>query len=508
MIMIRALPWALVLLLAGVFPSVNCAEDAKPEAKEKAQAKPKVYVILWFDTEDYILPASDDAALRVADFLTKQGIRGTFKVVGEKARTLEKRKRLDVIAALKKHEIGYHSDFHSVQPTPAMYLSNLDWDEGVEEFIRKEGPGRDDVERIFGTPPTCYGQPGSSWGPQSYAALAKWNMFYLDSGRHVDLDAKPCYYAGVLNLYRLQHTIRADLNKPEELEKANERFADARRSLLKEGGGIVSTVYHPCEWVHKQFWDGVNFSKGANPPREKWVLPPQKTEAESKLSYRIFADYVAFMQRFEDVEFITASQAAKLYADKARSRKFNLTDLAKIAKSVGAEINFQKHEDWTLSAAEVFELLNRYVAAKAQKKDVSELTLAFSPLGPTSKLATLEEKHTTDESQFLRTSIDVAEYLSKHRLLPGAVWLGSTAVPPEAYLRSLAQVATTLLAKEKISEKIVIEPTKVLPSKYVSADDPKLWGWVIFPPGFKAPHMMDVAKRQAWTLKPALLHAK
>ena len=62
---------------------------------QKSDVKPKVYVILWFDTEDYILPASDDAALQVADFLTKQGIRGTFKVVGEKARTLEKRKRFD-----------------------------------------------------------------------------------------------------------------------------------------------------------------------------------------------------------------------------------------------------------------------------------------------------------------------------------------------------------------------------------------------------------------------------
>src|SRR6516164_8289254 len=67
------------------------------------EPKAKVYVILWFDTEDYILPASDDAALRVADFLTAEKVRGTFKVVGEKARTLERRSRKDVIEALRKH---------------------------------------------------------------------------------------------------------------------------------------------------------------------------------------------------------------------------------------------------------------------------------------------------------------------------------------------------------------------------------------------------------------------
>src|SRR5262249_6306360 len=83
------------------------------------RAEATVNVILWFDTEDYLLPASDDAALRVASILSSRGIRATFKVVGEKARTLERRGRKDVIEALGRHDIGYHSNFHSVHPTPA-----------------------------------------------------------------------------------------------------------------------------------------------------------------------------------------------------------------------------------------------------------------------------------------------------------------------------------------------------------------------------------------------------
>src|SRR5205814_8227514 len=163
----------------------------------------KVYVVLWFDTEDYILPESDDVAKRLATFLTELGIRATFKVVGEKARTLERRHRTDVIAALQKHEIGYHSNYHSVQPSPAMYLANLGWDEGVAEFDRRERPGYDDVKRVFGVAPSCYGQPGSSWGPQSYGAMPNWGMeVYLDAGNHVQLDDKPFYYCGILTLYK------------------------------------------------------------------------------------------------------------------------------------------------------------------------------------------------------------------------------------------------------------------------------------------------------------------
>jgi hypothetical protein len=479
-------------------------------ARAEAPTKPLVYVILWFDTEDYLLPASDDAALKVADFLTSEGIRATFKVVGEKARTLERRKRDDVIAALKKHEIGYHSNWHSVQPTPAMYLSNLDWDEGVAEFDRREGPGRADVERIFGQAPSCYGQPGSSWGPQSYGAMRKWGMkVYLDAGSHVNLDGLPCYYAGVLNLYHLAQTVRADLNDPKKFDTATERFAEARKKLLAEGGGVISIYYHPCEWVHKGFWDGVNFSKGANPPRSEWKMPPMKTPEETRLSYRIFADYIAFMKRFPDVRFITANQAAALYADRAVGKSFTPEQLKEIArKAQTEEIGFQKHEGYSLSAGEVLVLLNSYLANAKGGKKVESVSFSSSPIGPTGRLVSLTEPVTTDASQFERTAQDVADFIDRQQRIPSAVWLGSTPVPPEAYVRSLADVVLEVMEGKKIPERIEVKPAKLTAMKHVGEDDPKLWGWVIFPPGFRAPHLMALARQQAWTLKPALLTAE
>jgi hypothetical protein len=466
-------------------------------------------VLLWFDTEDYILPASDDAALRLAEFLSGENIQATFKVVGEKARTLQRRQRTDVIAALKKHEIGYHSNWHSVQPTPALYLSHLGWDDGVAEFDRREGPGRADVERVFGVAPTCYGQPGSSWGPQSYGAINQWGMkVYLDAGRHVDLDGRPCYYAGVFNLYRLTWTVRADINKPEALEKAQETFAAARKALLAEGGGVISIVYHPCEFVHKQFWDAANFKKGANPPREQWRLPAAKTPEETRASYQVFDAYVRFMKRFRDVRFITASDAARLYRDKSRDRRFSPADLKAIAAGVGEEINFQRHGDLTLSASEVFYLLNEYVAAGADGLPAEGLQLKSTPYGPTGREPLLSDAVTTDASQFGRTSLDVADYLRKEGRVPTAVWLGSVPVPPEAYLRTLAGVALQRLGGKPMAEKIEVRPAKLAAAQYVADDGPALWGWVIFPPGFRAPGLMKVARQQAWTLKPAVLDRK
>jgi hypothetical protein len=466
----------------------------------------RVYVVLWFDTEDYLLPASDDAALKIAEILTSRKARATFKVVGEKARTLEKRGRNDVIAALKKHEIGYHSNYHSTQPTPALYLSNLTWDDGVAEFDRRERQGFDDVKRIFGQTPTCYGQPGSSWGPQTYGAMRDWGVgVYLDGGSHVGLEGKPHFYCGALTLYQLRYILRAKHATDAALKADEEKFAAARQKLLEEGGGVVSVMAHPCEWVHGKFWDGVNFAKGANPPREAWKAPPQLPAEETQAAHGRFDEFIQFMQRFPDVQFFTASEAAKLYRDRARGRPFTVDEIKSIAEAARTELNFQKRDNYALSPAEVFVLLNRYVADQAAGKTTKTLELPFAPLGPTSAVVSQADPVETNASQFGRTAQDVDEYVRKRGRLPSAVWLGSVAVPPEAYLKALAEVAGELAVGRPMPEKIRVAPASLVTAKYVADDAPVLWGWVIFPPGFRAPSLMEVARRQAWTIKPALL---
>ncbi len=53
--------------------------------------------VLWFDTEDFVNPETDDAPLRIAKLMEKHGIRVVFKIVGEKLRALKRNGREDVI---------------------------------------------------------------------------------------------------------------------------------------------------------------------------------------------------------------------------------------------------------------------------------------------------------------------------------------------------------------------------------------------------------------------------
>lgn len=474
----------------------------------QAPGQNPVYIVIWFDTEDYILPPSDDAAKRLADFLTAEGVHATFKVVGEKARTLERRGRTDVIASLRKHDIGYHANTHSQHPTPAEYESALDWESGVEEFTRRERPGFEDVQRIFGKTPCCYGQPGSSWAPQSFGALHDWGIkLYLDEGSQVGLDGKPFWYGGLLNIF---NTADGEKLRPNEnwdnLEQSETHFREIYAHMSSQpGGGLISLYFHPCEFIHQWFWD-LNFAHGANPPRERWKQPPQKSPAQQMQTFAYFEALVKYMKTFPNVQFITGSRAVQLYADKAYERHFSTTDLASLAQAVTSKVSFQERGDYALSAAEVFDLLTSFLATSTSKQNSSTaISLTQRTYGPSSAPPALDKEITVPWQQFSSTLLDVHDFVAKKHQVPPAVWFGSTPVTPEAYLVALARVSTLLLNGETTPETVSISPAELAAAEHVAKDSVKLWDWPIFPEGFHSQHLMDMAQLQAWTLKPAIL---
>lgn len=113
-----------------------------------------VYIVFQFDTEEFITPEADDVLLDLTRILNKYNVRASFCIVGEKARELERRDRMDVISALKEHDIAYQSDLHSVHPTISEYLVDEDWDNGVKKAIAYEPPGISDLIRLFEVKPS------------------------------------------------------------------------------------------------------------------------------------------------------------------------------------------------------------------------------------------------------------------------------------------------------------------------------------------------------------------
>jgi hypothetical protein len=484
-----------------------------------AANKGRLDVILWFDTEDYLLPADDDATKRLAEMLTQRNIRATFKLVGEKARVLEQRKRTDVIRALKKHDIGYHSDFHSVHPAPSEYLAECGWMDGVAEFVRREHKGAADVRRILGVKTlSCYGQPGSSWAPQTIAALPEIGVAphgvacYVDEGSHVGLDEKPFWYAGGLVVYHMQRNYtRMDLHDPDAVEPAKMKVSEIARRLRADGGGLISIFYHPCEWVHQEFWDGVNFRRGANPPREQWKPPPQLTAAETESAFQRFAIYIDHIRGLPDVRFVTASDLPLIYPDPVRTTGATEADLDEIAVRLCApgakSLDTYIVGNRAYSVADQFELLSNAVGDCIEGRKLSFPMKAKGILGPESAAPASNAVEHLDWFAFRDSARDVRNFVQTNRRVPSRVFIGPDPVPPADYLIALASAYDLYRRNGILPLQDGVRAGRniqLVPERQIAKDTPGLFGgWIIHREGFRAPRILEMARLQAWTLKPA-----
>jgi hypothetical protein len=463
-------------MLLGLLVLLFCGAARAAEA-------PPVYVSLWFDTEDYIDPAADDAALRIALDLERLGVRATFKVVGEKARVLEARGRSDVIRALARHDIGYHSENHSVPPTPAVYLRELGYFEGALEFQRREGRGAEDVRRIFGMAPSCYGQPGSSWGPQSNLALRRMGIpVYLDEGSQVTLDEQPFWYGGLLYVFGLgRFTLRASLAPDASLDDALRKFDSAAADLRRRGGGLISIYYHPTEFVTTEFWDGVNFPRGAGREPAEWKLPRHRTADDAQRCYSVLRTFVEQMKQRPGVRFVTAREFPQLY----RSQDAPRVSRDEIRKHLSIRITFLRTADGAISPAQMLLVLLNVEPAFVE--------------GPSARKPTTYTGKTIPRAAFERAKSDAAGFIRTHKALPAAVWVGSSFL-------SLADFTATLASDDGASLEVPVLRGELAFEKHFAQDARRAFGWAIHPEGFAPEELLELGRLQGWTLKPAQLN--
>jgi hypothetical protein len=102
----------------------------------------------------------------------------------------------------------------------------------------------------------------------------------------------------------------------------------------------------------------------------------------------------------------------------------------------------------------------------------------------------------------------VLDFLDTQRRVPSRVFVGADPVSPADFLIALAAAYESFRSNGKLplNEGVSLgnEP-EVLPERHVAPDTAELFGdWIIHKEGFRAPRILDQARLQAWTLKPAL----
>ncbi|HWI56530.1 MAG TPA: hypothetical protein VNZ22_04850, partial [Bacillota bacterium] len=171
-------------------------------------------------------------------------------------------------------------------------------------------------------------------------------------------------------------------------------------------------------------------------------------------------------------------------------------------------VDYQVIGTQAYSVADQFELLatavGRLIAGEAPRFPLSARGL----LGPSSLPPAARTTTHLDWPAFRETMHDVLDCICTQQQVPSRVFVGADAVPPADFLVALARVYEfhQKHGKLPLGEGVQLgNIVQFLPASHIASDTPGLFGgWVIHKEGFRAPKLLEVARLQAWTLKPAL----
>ena len=449
-----------------------------------------IKILFWFDVEDYINPESEEALDGLLDLLDQRGIVGIFKFVGEKIRVMERNRRDDLLAKLARHEIGYHTDWHSVRPVVTEYLEPLGFREGAEVFRQREEGGFEDLKRIVGQPVHCYGQPGQAWAPQPFPVLKHWGVTaYLDGHDQVSMEGRPFWYGGLLNLASLEGLMGLPL-KEGGLARAKEQFDRLCAQQQGRDVGFISIFYHPTEFVFSEFWDAVNFSNGQNPPAEQWVKPRKRPEGHMRMYLDRVGEFIDYTLTKPNVAYASTEDVCKL--ERTDNRTLSREEVLGFAKRTGNKLGALQDGRLNLCASELFWVFRQAL-----------LGLELAPellYGP-------ERHHPGDPVKVVQVK-DILEAISRpfpevcgFRQLPDYFQAGSLKMNPATMTCTLAAILREGLAPEDEILPVDGELTSV---QYAMNDGKWAKHWCIFPEDLTVSNIVSMSRMQTWTLKPAL----
>ncbi|MGA2665543.1 MAG: hypothetical protein ABSF83_11415 [Nitrososphaerales archaeon] len=483
-----------------------------PQISEK-RASPgagPVYVYIWFDIEDYVTEESDDLPLVAASILEKYGAKATCKMVAEKVRVLLERERRDVISAIAHHDVGYHLDTHSRHPVVYEYLAHEDTLDGADEFARKESQGLALVEKTFSRRASCYGHPGPAWASHYYPAMKNMGIsVYLDETPILNLSNGPYWYCGILNLNGAnENFVKFDytFESPEGLQKLKAQFREIHERLAGEGGGSVSFLFHLHTAINKEFWDAVNFAHGQNRTKDEYVRPPAQPREVTERAWGDLDAMMAYMSSFEDVRFITATDALTLF--RTSRPTFDKAMLGSALAQLGdGEVRYVEVGDDFASPSELLYLIVKGISSLSATGRF-EPTRAKEPLGPkVSRDLPPPSPRSVKAKDLVAASTRLVTEIDHAGRLPAAVDLGDgTSLPIADFMVAAAKVLGPMLAGTPVPPEVEITGARFVQSRFVRPEEfEKACRWVVLPEGFSAPRILEEIVRQTWTLRPAVM---
>jgi peptidoglycan/xylan/chitin deacetylase (PgdA/CDA1 family) len=456
-----------------------------------------------FDVEDYTTPASeglDDIPLWQAETMTEVGVKGTFFVIGEKARSLERRGRTDVITAMAQHDIGSHTSRGSIHPTVTEQLERAGWDDGVALMRQQEAEGIADLERIFGVPVTALARHGGSYGPQLVTALGAMGKGYVYSPFSLP-GHNATWFANTLNFYGeygyFDDTYFRDSLFEPVFEELKQRFPEdaAGVDVLNFFGG------HPSKVRTIQFWD-FNYYYGTNPDSSEWRTPELRPLQSMETARKNFRRLMVYLKERDDIRIVGYRELVERFSEQPADLAKRMLEEA--AGRVIAERRAVIHDRF--SPAEIFAALARSIREHQRAGKLPRKVDRTSPLGP--MLMPLEdpEIERVSRDQALALAGEGDESIATEGSLPPWLTVDGAKIGTGSLLTLFSELFLDLSAGEA-SESYELTPFEAWPKTYDEEIVRRIEGfkdWPVHRTDLDMSRIVEFTRLQLWTLKPAL----
>ncbi len=463
---------------------------------------PKMYVVVNFDVEDYVSPEAeriDDIPKWLSEIMTEEGGTGTFFVIGEKARSLEKRGRLDVIAAMAKHDVESHTNFGSIHPTVTEILENADWETGVRQMFDRESAGFGELERIFGTPMVTLARHGGSYGPQLICALGKMKAGY--AGSPVNLPGHSVvWFCNALNFYGQYDGYDDTYYRDDLFEPLFQKLQEELPKIARTTEVLPFFAGHPCKIRTEQFWD-LNFYEGRNPGPEDWKTPEMRPLESMATAQNNFRRLIRYLKSRDDIELTTFRRLMDIYS--SQKEPLPETDLSKMAAEALRSRRLSSSEYF--SPAEAFSGFVRSIVHFQKNGSLPREMDPSRPLGPLKMPISQPEvtRVTLEDVYDLAAKADA--HIGQSGALPAVLDVEGQSIGTGSLFALFSTVYLEMKSGNPTSEYEVLsfDPYPKINQEEIIQRIREFKTWPVHRPDLDMETLIEMTKMQLWTLKPA-----
>jgi peptidoglycan/xylan/chitin deacetylase (PgdA/CDA1 family) len=515
-------PILAVLTLASALGQAEAARGSAPaQARSFVQAgppgqvmasPPKAFLVVTFDVEDYISPESehiDDIPKWLAEIMTEEGVTGTFFVIGEKARSLERRGRRDVIAAMAKHDIGSHTNFGSIHPTVTEELEKADWTYGVQKMLSQEWDGILELQRIFGVPVRTLARHGGSYGPQLVYALGRMKAAYQGSPARLP-GHDVVWFCNALN-FSAQYAGFDDFYYRDDLfEPVFDKLKADLPKLARTTQVIALFAGHPTKIRAEEFWD-LNFYYGKNTAPADWVMPRLRPAESMATAQKNFRRMMRWLKGRDDIEITSYRTLVDVYS--GQKEMITREDLRTIAAEALKTGGLAPRAGF--SPAEAFAGLARAVSSSAgspRMTDVSGRNPALAnsqrvccPLGPMEMPRAQPEIARVKSEDVYRLATEAVGVIDKTGALPAWLSAGNARIGAGSLFALFCAVFLDWDSGRlrPAYDVLAFEPYPRSNEADILKEVEGYKTWPVHRRDLDLSKIIELTKLQLWTLKPA-----